>query len=256
MKVDRPVNGYDIDVMVVGYPGKTVCHGGLGWSTIVLLRGHGRVAMIDTGGMGVRRLLIERLRERGLKPEDVTDLLLSHAHNDHMLNWTMVSHARIVIGAQEMDWALNEPWGRTPVPELYVRELQGWNTLHLAADGDEVMPGIFARVTPGHTPGHLVYVIKGSEFDVIYTGDAVKNRAEFLCGRTDMTYDPVVSSASVAAIWSLWRSRPGNIVIPGHDIPMVLRDGRPHYLAQREDAIKAWFGDDIDKMTTLELSVR
>jgi glyoxylase-like metal-dependent hydrolase (beta-lactamase superfamily II) len=212
--------------------------------------------MIDTGGMGVRRLLIERLRERGLKPEDVTDLLLSHAHYDHMLNWTMVSHARIVIGAQEMDWALNEPWGRTPVPELYVRELQGWNTLHLAADGDEVMPGIFARVTPGHTPGHLVYVIKGSEFDVIYTGDAVKNRAEFLCGRTDMTYDPVVSSASVAAIWSLWRSRPGNIVIPGHDIPMVLRDGRPHYLAQREDAIKAWFGDDIDKMTTLELSVR
>ena len=76
MKIDTPVNGYDIDVMVVGYPGKTVCHGGLGWSTIVLLRGHGRVAMIDTGGMGVRRLLLERLKERGLKPEDVTDLLL------------------------------------------------------------------------------------------------------------------------------------------------------------------------------------
>ena len=64
MKVDRPVNGYDIDVMVTGYPGKTVCHGGLGWSTIVLLRGHGRVAMIDTGGMGVRGLLIERPRRR------------------------------------------------------------------------------------------------------------------------------------------------------------------------------------------------
>ena len=39
--------------------------------------------MIDTGGMGVRRLLLERLKERGLKPEDVTDLLLSHAHYDH-----------------------------------------------------------------------------------------------------------------------------------------------------------------------------
>ena len=91
---------------------------------------------------------------------------------------------------------------------------------------------------------------------MIFTGDAVKNRAEFLCGRTDMTYDPAVSSATVAAIWTLWRARPGNIVIPGHDIPMVLKDGRPHYLAKREDAIKAWFGDDIDTMTTLELSVR
>ena len=83
-----------------------------------------------------------------------------------------------------------------------------------------------------------------------------KNRAEFLCGRTDMTYDPAISSASVAAIWSLWRARPGNIVIPGHDIPMALKDGQPQYLAKREDAIKAWFGDDIDTMTTLELSVR
>ena len=100
MKIDAPVNGYDIDVMVIGYPGKTVCHGGLGWSTIVLLRGHGRVAMIDTGGMGVRRHLIDKLKERGLQPEDVTDLLLSHAHYDHILNWTTFQHARIVIGAR------------------------------------------------------------------------------------------------------------------------------------------------------------
>jgi hypothetical protein len=37
---------------------------------------------------------------------------------------------------------------------------------------------------------------------------------------------------------------------------MILKDGQPHYLAKREDAIKAWFGDDIETMTTLELSVR
>jgi hypothetical protein len=37
---------------------------------------------------------------------------------------------------------------------------------------------------------------------------------------------------------------------------MVLKEGRPHYPARREDAIKAWLGDDIDTMTTLELCVR
>jgi hypothetical protein len=52
-----------------------------------------------------------------------------------------VSKARIVIGAHEIAWAVKEPWGETPVPELYVRELQQWPTAHLAKDGEEVLPG-------------------------------------------------------------------------------------------------------------------
>ena len=32
---------YAIDVLIQGYPGKSLCHGGLGWSTIALLRGRG-----------------------------------------------------------------------------------------------------------------------------------------------------------------------------------------------------------------------
>src|SRR5215468_7072905 len=83
------LDGYDIDIVVQGYPGKTVCHGGLGWSTIALIRGRGRVALVDTGGFGVRPLLLTRLKERGLKPADVTDLMITHAHHDHMVNWTM-----------------------------------------------------------------------------------------------------------------------------------------------------------------------
>jgi len=250
------VDGYDIDVIVQGYPGKTVCHGGLGWRTIVLLRGRGRVALVDTGGFNIRASLVERLKHRDLKPADVTDLLLTHAHHDHCINWTLFSHARIVLGTQEMDWAIKVPWGIGPVPELYVKELQHWPTFYGAADGEEVMPGITAHIVPGHTPGHLLYLLKGSESDVIFTGDAAKNRAELLCGRADGTYDQSVSSASIAAIWTLWRKRPGNVLIPGHDIPMVLREGMPHYLAKREDAITAWFGDDIETMTIIELSVR
>jgi glyoxylase-like metal-dependent hydrolase (beta-lactamase superfamily II) len=90
---------------------------------------------------------------------------------------------------------------------------------------------------------------------VIFTGDAAKNRAELVCGATDMTYDPAVSAAAVARIWSLWRARPGNVVVPGHDIPMALKDGGPQYLAGREAAIEAWFGDDLDTMTTIGLVV-
>jgi len=34
------IAGYEMDLLVVGFPGKSVCHGGLGWSAITLLRGH------------------------------------------------------------------------------------------------------------------------------------------------------------------------------------------------------------------------
>ncbi len=134
------LDGYDIDIVVQGYPGKTVCHGGLGWSTIALIRGRGRVALVDTGGFGVRPLLLSRLKARGLAPADVSDLLITHAHHDHMVNWTTFAQARIVIGADEMTWAGKEPWGLTPVPELYVKELATWKTLATVADGDDVMP--------------------------------------------------------------------------------------------------------------------
>jgi glyoxylase-like metal-dependent hydrolase (beta-lactamase superfamily II) len=249
------IDGYAIDILVQGYPGKTVCHGGLGWSTIVLLRGHGRVALIDTGGFGVRKVIVERLAHHGLKPAEVTDLLVTHAHHDHCINWTLFGHARIVIGAAELAWALKEPWGETPVPELYVRELTTWPSVRQVTDGEEVLPGITAQIAPGHTPGHLIFLLQGRERDVIFTGDAAKNRAELVCGRADASYDAAVSSASIAKIWSLWGRRPGSVVVPGHDIPMVQKDGKTEYLGKREAAMKAWFGDDLETTTAIELTV-
>lgn len=249
------IDGYAVDILVQGYPGKTVCHGGLGWSTIVLIRGHGRVALVDTGGFGVRKLIIERLAHHGLKAADVTDLLLTHAHHDHCVNWTLFSRARIVVGAAEIAWAIGEPWGETSVPELYVRELNGWGTVHKAQDGEEVLAGITAHSAPGHTPGHLMYVLSGRDRDVIFTGDAAKNRAELVSGEADASYDAAVSAASIAKVWSIWRRRPGSLVVPGHDIPMVQKDGKTEYLSPREAAIKAWFGDDLETTTTIALTV-
>jgi N-acyl homoserine lactone hydrolase len=247
--------GYDIDILVQGFPGKSVCHGGLGWSTIVLLRGRGRTGLIDVGSFGIRRPLIQRLAERGLKPADVTDVMLTHSHHDHAVNWTLFRRSRIVIGATELDWAVKEPWGETPVAELYMQELQRWPTLHMAGDGDEVFPGLSAHVLPGHTPGHLVFVLRGETHDMVFTGDAAKNRAELLSRTADLTYDPALSSASIGRIWDFWRRRPGTILVPGHDLPMLQDDGRIRYLGKREAAISAWFGDDLETTTLFALTV-
>jgi glyoxylase-like metal-dependent hydrolase (beta-lactamase superfamily II) len=247
--------GYEIDIVIQGYPGKAVCHGGLGWSSVVLVRGRGRIALVDTGSFGLRPLLVPRLAARKLKPADVTDLLLTHSHHDHSVNWTLFKEARIVIGAHELKWSLDQPWGETPVPELYVRELSTWPTLHAAADGEEVMPGVTAHMAPGHTPGHMIYVLSGSEQDIIFTGDAAKNRAELVSRTADMTYDPSVTAKTIEMIWSLWRRRPGTIVVPGHDMPMTQVNGATRYIGTREAAIKSWFGDDMETTTLFNLTV-
>jgi glyoxylase-like metal-dependent hydrolase (beta-lactamase superfamily II) len=238
------IGSYRIDVIVQGFPGKAEFHGYLGWSTVALLRGHGRVALIDVGSLGMRKIMIERLAECGVTPTDVTDVLLTHSHHDHAINWTLFSKARIVLGALELDWAVRQPWGETSVPELYIKELQNWPTLQTVTDGQEVMPKISAHLFPGHTPGCLAYVLRGTEFDVIFTGDSAKNRAELVSGTTDMTYDAALSAASIKNIWVHWCSRPGNVIVPGHDLPMTQEGGITHYIGKREAAIVAYFGDD------------
>jgi N-acyl homoserine lactone hydrolase len=233
-----------------------VCHGGLGWSTIALLRGYGHVAFVDVGSFSQRSLIQQSLESRGLTPADVTDVLLTHSHWDHSLNWVMFSKARIAIGTKELAWSLQEPWGKGPVPELYVRELDRLDRTVLVTAGDEVLPGIRAYDMPGHTPGHLVFRLYGEKNDVLFTGDAAKNRAELLSLTADMTYDPMISQRSMEKIWEIWKDKPGTILVPGHDVPMVLQDGKPAYIGERAAGISSWFGETLDQTKLFELTGR
>lgn len=249
------IGDYDIDIIVQGYPGKSVCHGGLGWSTLSLVRGKGRVALVDTGPIGYRPLIREGLARRGLKPADVTDLVLTHSHWDHAINWVMFKDARIAIGADEMRWARALPWGENGMAELYVEKLDGWPTVRTLKDGEEVWPGLRAHLAPGHTPGCLVFVLEGREHDLIFTGDAAKNRAELVSRDTDMSHDKKVSADSIEMIWGHWRRKPGTIVLPGHDRPMVLEDGVPTYVGPLEAGIRMWTGDDMETTTLFRITV-
>jgi N-acyl homoserine lactone hydrolase len=246
--------GYEIDIVVQGYPGKSVCHGGLGWSTVALLRGQGRVALVDVGSFAYRPFLEQRLAERGVSIADVTDVILTHAHHDHSINWVLFRDARIHMGSGEMDWALARPWGVTPVAELYMERLATWPSFHRLAPGDEVIPGMRAHAGPGHTPGSLLFVLEGERHDVIFVGDAAKNRAELVSLTTDMTYDMAVSRGTLALIWELWRKRPSSVVVPGHDLPMTQVDGVTSYLGAREAGVVAWYGDTMETMTRYTLT--
>jgi N-acyl homoserine lactone hydrolase len=246
--------GYRIDLLFQGYPGKSAHHGGLGWSTVVLLRGNGHTTLIDTGPFGYRRELATILSTYGLKPRDVTKLILSHAHHDHIVNYVLFDKAEILIGSTELRWARDVAWGLTVVPELYVRELSTDPRLKLIEEGDEVLPSIRAYLAPGHTPGHLIFVLSGRDRDIIFLQDAVKTRAELISRDTDMTFDPAVSARTVEMVWEIWRKKPGSILIPGHDLPMVLDNDHPKFLGKRTAGITATFGSTLEDITRFDVT--
>ena len=254
------VGGFSIDILVQGFPGKTVCHGGLGWSTVALVRGkdrlgQDRVILVDAGNFGMRRLIASRLAAHGLGAKDVTDVILTHAHYDHAINWPMFAAARVLIGRRELDWAVAQPIGHETIPEFYLRELARSPQLHGVASAEEVIPGFTAYAGPGHTPGHLVYVLNGGGRDVIFSGDAAKNRAEMLSLTADMTMNAGDSRRTMERIWDLWRKKPGSILVPGHDVPMRLEHDAPVYVAQRSAGINAWFGRTLEETTLIELKL-
>jgi N-acyl homoserine lactone hydrolase len=110
-------------------------------------------------------------------------------------------------------------------------------------------------VATGHTPGHVIFLLSGLSSDVIFTGDAAKNRAELISRTADMTYDQTVSRQSIDAIWELWRRRSGTVLISGHDVPMVRRRV-PRYLVPREGAIAAWSGTGLDQLIVFDIATR
>jgi N-acyl homoserine lactone hydrolase len=215
----------------------------------------GRVILLDVGAFGVRRELAKQLAAQGVAASDVTDVVLTHAHYDHAVNFTLFPQATVWIGAAELAWAAAQPPGFNPLPELYVRELASATRVRRIADEAEFLPGLRALLAPGHTPGHLLFHLTGNAVPVLFTGDAAKNRAELLGGKVDSSDKHADSEASLARIWAVWRAHPGTILVPGHDLCMRLdAAGQPEYLGERRAAIEVWFSQNIALTTRIDLT--
>ena len=246
---------YRIDILQQGFPGKAVCHGGLGWSTIALLRSDRHKILIDVGAFNIRKPLEKRLTALGLKDDDITDVVLTHAHYDHAINFTLFPKATVWIGRAEIEWAAAQPPRFDPLPELYVAALAKEPRVRRIEPQQEFLPGLTAHAAPGHTPGSLIFHLAANEPQIIFSGDAAKNRAELMSGKVDSSMDDAASAASLDLIWKLWRANPGTLLIPGHDLAMKLdAHGKPAYLGERQAGISAWFDPDLEVTTEFDIS--
>jgi glyoxylase-like metal-dependent hydrolase (beta-lactamase superfamily II) len=78
-----------VDVLTTGYVGERVA------GTVVLVRDGDVVAVVDPGMVASRALILDPLRQLGLSPGEVTDVVFSHHHPDHTVNAALFGRARV-----------------------------------------------------------------------------------------------------------------------------------------------------------------
>ena len=129
-------------------------------SMIYAARTDAGVVLVDLGWQNAEDALRRGLAQIGARPEDVTDVFLTHSHRDHIAAWPLVRHARFHVGAGEdalfsgraghadSPSRLAEIGIGNPAPwagEVNVRAFQRDTMFVLGADT------VRAFVVPGHT---------------------------------------------------------------------------------------------------------
>jgi glyoxylase-like metal-dependent hydrolase (beta-lactamase superfamily II) len=138
-----------------------------------------RVVQWEPEGQGPQRLeggrLPDELAAAGVDRAEIDLVLLTHLHLDHN-GWVWADdepyfpNATVRFGRADWD-ALVE--GSTSETARMMRGLHGAGRVD-PIDGDvDVAPGISALATPGHTPGHTMYVLSSGEERAMILGDAI-----------------------------------------------------------------------------------
>jgi glyoxylase-like metal-dependent hydrolase (beta-lactamase superfamily II) len=131
---------------------------------IMVIQGNDRVILMDTGLPVPNAALLPAMEQIGLTPEDVTDVVVTHFHGDH-------------VGKISIDGAITFPNAQHYFPQVEMDFIMGADNdgatnalnklqpvmdndmLMLYADEDEIIPGIQAIAAMGHSPGHHAMLI-------------------------------------------------------------------------------------------------
>ena len=132
--------------------------------------------------------IVDSLDALGLSPEDVTHVVFTHAHPDHI--WGLLDEfdeplfyeATYMMGRAEWDYWWN-PETVTNIGEARAAFAVGAkrrmeaieDSVILFDDGEEILSGIAALSTPGHTPGHMGFELRQGSQAALIVGDAIGN---------------------------------------------------------------------------------
>ena len=210
---------YKVDILFPGFSGR-MKNGRLGWGTTALVQDEKHNILMDCGGMVIRSDLKRMLKERGLECEDIDMVLISHLHADHTYNIDYFPQATFVLSYKE--WLHgNDMVNRDySVNENAVHLLRGYRKIFITEDNQEILPGLTAMLTPGHTPGSTSYILDQGDKVWIMSGDAVKNRGELKFEEIQQSRNMEDSINSLKKI-----KKAADRILPGHDGWLTIEDG-------------------------------
>lgn len=211
---DKPT----VEVVLDGY-GLNTSTGLAAFCSVVLVTapdGLGGVKriLVDPAHVGRRTFLHEALAQRGLQPADIDQVVLTHAHWDHIQNLDLFEHAPIVLHTIERryanrphrnDWATPQ-WTGAIIERQLVEEVD---------EGSVLAPGVGIVNMPGHSPGSIGVTVDTADGLAVITGDALHYAYVIETG-----VNPLVFWDAEAARQSILRVRElADVIYPGHDRP-------------------------------------
>lgn len=159
---------------------------------LTLLRSQGRTVLFDAGAGPMFQdsagKLAGSLAAAGIDPADVTDLCFTHAHPDHL--WGVVDDLDEPVFPNARFWMNRAEWDfwRAPATlDAMPEERQSFvvgarnrmaaieDRVQLFDAGAEVVPGVEAVASIGHTPGHTSFAIHRGGDSLLVVGDAISN---------------------------------------------------------------------------------
>jgi glyoxylase-like metal-dependent hydrolase (beta-lactamase superfamily II) len=181
-----------------------------GETTVLVDAGMGPVE----SGILVGGALLDHLAAIGLGPEDIDVLAFTHLHVDHV-GWMATAQGDPVFpNAQALvsraDWSVfvehpgdDRLLRMQPHVQVAFHALAERGQLTLIDGEHEVAPWVTAVPAPGHTPGHLVYVVQGDDDRLVWLGDVmyVPQQATEPSWRAVSDYDPGLALRTRQALW-------------------------------------------------------
>ncbi|MEP0520037.1 MAG: MBL fold metallo-hydrolase [Hyphomicrobiales bacterium] len=149
-----------------------------------------RTILFDVGGgsqfLPTTGKLPDSLDEMDLAPDDITDVIFTHAHPDHLwgllddFDDLMFPDANYYISQPEWEFWIDpntvenvreDQQGLAVGTKRRLEALEG--QIKLFEPETEVLSGIFAHDTSGHTPGHCSFELKNGSEQLLVLGDAL-----------------------------------------------------------------------------------